>query len=102
MKVRNLMKSYKEYKLKEDVMSRSAFVSHNKISHGEYHPKNFDRYSFKPDEKKVQDYLSKMRNSILNDVLIGSEALAGFYNNDQIVKLLDNYLTELSNLGIKI
>lgn len=95
------MKTYKEWKISEDVMSRSGFLSHNKIPHGEYHPKNFDRYKFKTDEKKVQEYLSKMKNSILNDVLIGSEALSGFYNNDQIVKLLDNYLTELANLGVK-
>lgn len=85
-------------------MSRAGFnrLGAGKLPHGEYKPKNFDRYSFKTNEQKVQEYSNKMKSAIFNSVLVGSEALAGFYENDAIVKALDDYLTELSNLGIKL
>lgn len=83
-------------------LSKAAFGTLGQIKHGEYKSKNFDRYSFKTNEQKTKDYAEKMKTAISNSVLIGSEALAGYYGNDAIIKALDDYLTELSNLGIKL
>lgn len=83
-------------------LSKAGFGFGKKIKHGEYRPKNFDRYSFKSNEEKTKEYAEKMKMAIRNSVLVGSEALAGFYDNDEIIKALDNYLTELGNLGIKL
>lgn len=77
-------------------------ITLNKIPHREYVPRNFDRYSFKASEEKTKQYMEQMRKAIFNDVLIGSESLAGFYDNDEIVKALDDYITRLSQLGIKL
>ena len=92
----------KDMRLVNPPMSRAGFNLLGKIPHGEYKPKNFDRYSFKTNEQKAQEYSEKMKSAIFNSVLVGSEALAGFYGNDAIIKALDDYLTELSNLGIKL
>jgi hypothetical protein len=83
-------------------MSRSGFRLKGQIPHGEYKPKNFDRYAFKTNEQKVQQYSEKMKSAIFNAVLVGSEALAGFYGNDGIIKALDDYLADLRNSGVKL
>lgn len=74
----------------------------NKIPHREYQPKNFDRYSFKASEEKTKEYAEQMKKVLFHQILLGSEALAGFYDNDEIVKALDDYITRLSQLGIKL
>lgn len=81
-------------------MSQAGFKT-SKIPHGEYKPKNFDRYPFKPDETKVSQYMDKMRKAAWGDVLMSVEALAGYYGNDGIVKAYDDFLTELGNQNIR-
>jgi hypothetical protein len=83
-------------------LSKAGFVDSNKLPHKEYQPKNFDRYSFKASEEKTKEYTEQMKKAIFHNVLLGSEALAGFYGNDEIIKALDDYLTRLSQLGIKL
>ena len=74
----------------------------NKIPHREYQPKNFDRYSFKTNEEKTKEYSEQMKKVLYHEILLGSEALAGFYDNDEIIKALDDYLTRLEQLGIRL
>lgn len=81
-------------------MSRAGFKP-SRIPHGEYKPKNFDRYPFRPDEAKVSQYSDKMRKIIRNDIPICVEALAGYYGNDAIVKAFDDFLTDLERQNVK-
>lgn len=81
-------------------MSKAGFTG-NRIPHGEYKSKNFDRYPFKPDEAKAFQYVDKMKNLIRNDMHICIEALAGYYGNDAIVKTFDDFLTELYRQNVK-
>jgi hypothetical protein len=80
-------------------MSRAGFAG-SKIPHGEYKPKNFDRYVFKVDEEGAAKYLDKLRRAIRNDVQTSAEALAGYYGNDGVVKALDDFLTDLSRSNV--
>ncbi len=80
-------------------MSRAGFAG-GKIPHGEYVPKNFDRYAFKVDEEGAAKYLERMRRAIRNEVQTSVEALAGYYGNDGAVKALDDFLTDLSRSNI--
>jgi hypothetical protein len=82
-------------------MSKSGFSS-GKIPHGEYKSPNFDRYIFKPSEEKVASYADKLSRALKNDVLVGVEALAGYYGNDGIVRVFDDFLKGLENEGIKL
>lgn len=88
-----------EMRLVGTPMSRAGFMG-RKIPHGEYKPKNFDRYAFKVDEAKAAKYLDRMRKAIRNDVQTSAEALAGYYENDAVIKALDDFLTDLSNSNI--
>lgn len=76
-------------------MSRMGFMGKT-IPHGEYKPRHFDRYAFKPDEDSALKYLERMKRAIRNEVQVSAEALAGFYGNDGIVKALDDFLEELA------
>ena len=80
-------------------LSRAGFGG-NRMPHGEYRPRNFDRYAFKVDEQGAAKYLDKMRRAIRNEVQISVEALAGYYGNDAVVKALDDFLTDLSRSNI--
>jgi hypothetical protein len=83
----------------EDAMSRAGFQV-RAVPHGEYKPKNFDRYVFEVDEDGASKYSKKLQTAIRNDVQISIEALAGYYGNDAIVKALDDFLTELSRSNV--
>lgn len=80
-------------------MSRAGFGG-RRIPHGEYKPKNFDRYAFKVDEAGAAKYLDRMRKAIRNEVQTSAEALAGYYQNDAAIRALDDFLTDLSNSNI--
>jgi hypothetical protein len=80
-------------------MSRAGFTG-SKIPHGEYRPRNFDRYAFKVDEEGAAKYLDRLRKAIRNDVQTSAEALAGYYGNDGVVKALDDFLTDLSRSNV--
>lgn len=82
-------------------MSQSGFFS-KEIKHGEYQSKNFDRYPFKPDEKKALEYVEKMSRIVHGDMQVCIEALAGYYENDGIVKAYDDFLTKLGEMKIKV
>lgn len=82
-------------------MSQSGFMG-KEIEHGQYHPKNFDRYPFKPDEKKALEYVEKMGRMVYGDMQVCVEALAGYYENDGIVKAWDDFLSRLSDMKIKV
>jgi hypothetical protein len=81
-------------------MSQAGFKAAG-LPHGEYQPKNFDRYPFRPDEAKVEQYLDKIRKVARNDMLVCIEALAGYYGNDGIVRAYDDFLTELGRQNIR-
>lgn len=82
-------------------MSQAGFLS-KEIKHGEYQPKNFDRYPFKPEEGKALEYAQKMGRMIHGDMQVCIEALAGYYNNDGIVKAYDDFLSRLEEMKIKV
>lgn len=82
-------------------MSHSGFLG-REIKHGEYKPKNFDRYPFKPDENKALDYVGKMGRMVHGDMQVCVEALAGYYGNDGIVKAWDDFLSKLSDMKIRV
>jgi len=83
-------------------MSQAGFIpnSPNSIPHKEYKPKNFDRYAFKPDEGKALEYSRKMKDLIRGDMLLYVESLAGYYQNDGIVKAYDDFLNNLKEMNI--
>jgi hypothetical protein len=82
-------------------MSRAGFKASN-VPHGEYKPKNFDRYPFKPNEAKASQYLEKIGQLTRGDMLVCIEALSGYYGNDGIIKAYDEFLTELERNNVKI
>lgn len=88
-----------DMRLVDAPMSRAGFGG-RKIPHGEYKPKNFDRYKFKVDEAGAAKYLERMRKAIRDEVQTSAEALAGFYQNDAVIRALDDFLTDLSNSNI--
>jgi hypothetical protein len=80
-------------------MSKAGFRV-GTIPHGEYKPKNFDRYAFKVDEEGAAKYLDRLRRAVRNDVQTSAEALAGYYGNDGVIKALDDFLTDLSRSNV--
>jgi len=81
-------------------MSQAGFNSPNTIPHKEYQSKNFDRYAFKPDDAKALENSRKMRDLIRGDMLLYVESLAGYYQNDGIVKAYDEFLNKLKEMNI--
>lgn len=82
-------------------MSQSGFMS-REIKHGDYRPKNFDRYPFKPDEGKTLEYVGKMGRMVHGDMQVCIEALAGYYGNDGIVKAWDDFLSKLAEMKVRV
>jgi hypothetical protein len=82
-------------------MSRAGFKA-SSLPHGEYKPKNFDRYAFSPDEGKATQYIDKFGRIVRGDMLVCVEALAGYYKNDAIVKAFDDFLSDLASQNVKV
>lgn len=93
------MKSFYEWQkeFKEDSMSRMASSSNG--NHGTYKTKMFSRYPYKPSEEKALKLIENGRRDI-QDLIVVFEGLAGFHNNDNIIKAFDDFLVNLRENGI--